>query len=58
MVGLEPTTGGLQIRFLLSTPHYRRPLRARFERRDTTLMYRRPSLSVGVAVKRRRDILM
>ena len=59
---LELTTGGLQIRFLSSAPHYRRPLRARFERRDTTLMYRCPLLSVGVAVtvavKRRRDILM
>ena len=62
MVGLEPTTSGLQIRFLSSTPHHLRPLRARFERHNTTLMHRCPLLSVGVAVtvavKRRRDILM
>jgi hypothetical protein len=32
MVGLEPTTGGLQIRFLSSTPSYQCPLRARIER--------------------------
>jgi len=32
MVGLEPTTSGLQIRFLSSTPSYRSPLRAQIER--------------------------
>ena len=32
MVGLEPTTSGLQIRFLSSTPSYRCLLRARIER--------------------------
>jgi hypothetical protein len=32
MVGLEPTTSGLQIRFLSSTQSYLRPLRAQIER--------------------------
>ena len=32
MIRLELMTGGLQIRFLSSTPSYHRPLRARIER--------------------------
>ena len=51
MVGLEPTTGGLQIRFLSSTPYYHRPLRAQIERTQSALMYQRPPPSEGVAVK-------
>ena len=50
MVGLEPTTSGLQIRFLSSTPSYRCLLRAQTERFYSALMCRRPPLSVGVAV--------